>query len=360
MINSKLNLQKGFTIVELLIVVVVIAILAAITIVSYNGITANAKESAIKSDLATAAKKLNVHKIQEGSFPSPGDNQDYLANLTYSTTPSGFCVQGSANNKNFHITEAGSAQEGECPLIPIAMQTITNANCTEKRMLGYDARDNHTYWIQKMPDGKCWMLTNLAYGGGISDGGTGVYGDVLNVLIYSPVSGAVYHTYTEPRYYISASKSNPTTLPVVPSDSVDGGVTDPQFGYYYNYCAAMGGQADTSACLNASLPLADTTVSVCPSGWRLPTQAPVNELKQLNDAVNGGLTNNGSGLYAVWMGQGDRYWHGTFTLGGSSNYRSSTQASSTQAYILNFRSNNVQTTHAHSKAHGRSVRCVAS
>jgi len=39
--------QSGFTIVELLIVVVVIAILAAITIVAYNGIQNRAKSSAV-------------------------------------------------------------------------------------------------------------------------------------------------------------------------------------------------------------------------------------------------------------------------------------------------------------------------
>jgi len=55
---------SGFTIVELLIVVVVIAILAAITIVSYNGITSQAKEAARKSDLATWKKKSEIYKIQ--------------------------------------------------------------------------------------------------------------------------------------------------------------------------------------------------------------------------------------------------------------------------------------------------------
>jgi len=45
------HLHDGFTIVELLIVVVVIAILAAITIVSYNGVQAQAKRSAIASSV---------------------------------------------------------------------------------------------------------------------------------------------------------------------------------------------------------------------------------------------------------------------------------------------------------------------
>ena len=41
--------QKGFTIVELLIVIVVIAILATITIVAYNGVSQRAKESATQN-----------------------------------------------------------------------------------------------------------------------------------------------------------------------------------------------------------------------------------------------------------------------------------------------------------------------
>ncbi len=57
--NIKSN-NQGFTIVELLIVVVVIAILAAITIVSYNGITGRANNSSAKSAAANVAKKVEA------------------------------------------------------------------------------------------------------------------------------------------------------------------------------------------------------------------------------------------------------------------------------------------------------------
>ena len=65
--------QKGFTIVELLIVVVVIAILAAITIVSYNGITARAHNSAVQSDVQSIAKKIQTYATasNNGTYPFP-------------------------------------------------------------------------------------------------------------------------------------------------------------------------------------------------------------------------------------------------------------------------------------------------
>lgn len=59
----------GFTIVELLIVVVVIAILATITIVSYNGIQQSTRESTVQSDLATAKKQLLMWKAENDTFP---------------------------------------------------------------------------------------------------------------------------------------------------------------------------------------------------------------------------------------------------------------------------------------------------
>lgn len=61
--------REGFTIVELLIVVVVIAILAAITIVSYNGITNRAHDTTVKTDATNAAKQLEIAKTTDGHYP---------------------------------------------------------------------------------------------------------------------------------------------------------------------------------------------------------------------------------------------------------------------------------------------------
>ncbi len=66
--------QTGFTIVELLIVVVVIAILAAITIVAYNGIQNRAKSSALQSMVSQTAKKVALAAVN--------DNDQYPADKT--------------------------------------------------------------------------------------------------------------------------------------------------------------------------------------------------------------------------------------------------------------------------------------
>lgn len=61
---------RGFTIVELLIVVVVIAILASITIVSYNGITARAEKAKTLVVVQNLLDALSIYKISEGSYPT--------------------------------------------------------------------------------------------------------------------------------------------------------------------------------------------------------------------------------------------------------------------------------------------------
>lgn len=60
---------SGFTIVELLIVIVVIAILAAISIVAYNGIQERARFAAMRSDLSSLNKAIQLYYAQNGSYP---------------------------------------------------------------------------------------------------------------------------------------------------------------------------------------------------------------------------------------------------------------------------------------------------
>lgn len=67
--SVKLNSRPtGFTIVELLIVIVVIAILASITIVAYNGIQQRAKSAAYVSALQSWEKILRIQNVTNGDW----------------------------------------------------------------------------------------------------------------------------------------------------------------------------------------------------------------------------------------------------------------------------------------------------
>jgi prepilin-type N-terminal cleavage/methylation domain-containing protein len=62
--------ERGFTIVELLIVIVVIGILAGISITSYNGITDRARLTAAKSAAAAVAQKAELYLIETSDYPT--------------------------------------------------------------------------------------------------------------------------------------------------------------------------------------------------------------------------------------------------------------------------------------------------
>lgn len=64
--------NNGFTIVELLIVIVVIGVLASISIAAYNGVQARARNVDRQSDVNAIAKALAIYEIENGSFPKQG------------------------------------------------------------------------------------------------------------------------------------------------------------------------------------------------------------------------------------------------------------------------------------------------
>lgn len=111
--------RTGFTIVELLIVVVVIAILAAISIVAYNGIQERAILSTLKSDIANAAKQMELANAETGSYPTslPSAVKASSGNtLSLSQSATGFCVNGESNSSTpahwrYESTAGGLQQE---------------------------------------------------------------------------------------------------------------------------------------------------------------------------------------------------------------------------------------------------------
>lgn len=80
----------GFTIIELLIVIVVIGILAAITIVAYNGVQQRAQTAKINSDLTNFDKAIEAARINSGKV---------LMDITASTATAGTCMSKPAGTE---------------------------------------------------------------------------------------------------------------------------------------------------------------------------------------------------------------------------------------------------------------------
>ena len=68
---------RGFTIVELLIVIVVIGILAAITVVAFNGVQERSRTNRVNSELASIKKAMLSYKSLNNELPPVGDSWNF-------------------------------------------------------------------------------------------------------------------------------------------------------------------------------------------------------------------------------------------------------------------------------------------
>ena len=347
--NNTPTTSKAFTIIELLIVIVIIGILVAITAVSYNGVTRQAKEATAKSDLKQASAQLEIDKAKSSSnnqYPSTtsGLKSSPGTNLEITSTGSTYCLSAIIPSSiSFHITNTNTApQTGvcsghlpadtpteltnntpiqdvnrlQCNNLPIYDGTNTSAIRTVT-----DNRDGTTrnYEIAKLADNKCWMLTNLKLG------------KTSGITTLTPANTNIATNFILPQLITTGTLSldTPYTYGPVPGDTGTGATN---YGYLYNWPAATAGETQ------ASMPGDGTNnntapYSICPKSWRLPTGGwnaavtdTIGDYPDLDRAFGGAGQYAGSGQanIAKWQNNGpfkgvfSGDWYGSFRYQSSS------------------------------------------
>lgn len=147
--------QTGFTIVELLIVIVVIGILAAITIISYNGIQARAYNTSVIAGARQTISLINQYVAVNGAYPSLGgelcatldnscksntngvvnaDNTSFMTNLKTVGTPLPSAPAGDVSGRfgilYYNFTNSGYTYNGAVQSIYVYyVLKGSNTNC---------------------------------------------------------------------------------------------------------------------------------------------------------------------------------------------------------------------------------------
>lgn len=163
--------NSAFTIVELLVVIVVIGILAAITIVSYSGIATRAKIASIRSDLVSSSKLLKMFYVDYGYYPntisvdcisSPNSSTNLClrpsSGNSFTDTPyirpndQSFVLTSTNGSLKYHITESSEVIVGayiDPNYVVIGSQTWSRKNLNVGTMINSATAQTNNSVIEK-------------------------------------------------------------------------------------------------------------------------------------------------------------------------------------------------------------------
>ena len=262
-----------------------------------------------------------------GNYWSSTVNSNYGAYTLYLGTSHVYHTYGDNKYLGFSVR---CIADDKLSLDNIAnMQDMTPEICakaqTHQTTTLRDIRDGNTYTVAKLKDGKCWMTQNLR---------------IINKTI-TPADSDVTTSYAIPASSINGFSSNNTSNAYVDND-----------GGLYTWYTATAGTGTQSMSTQGQ----NTTVSICPKGWRLPTSGNGGEFEALNNRYSSisDLTANADFTFSGRVHSSSRGYQGS-----SGYYWSSTVNSSSNAYHLLLNTSYVYPANHSSKNYGFSVRCIA-
>lgn len=103
---------KGFTLVELLIVIAIIGILSATVLVSLNQTRVKARDALRQSDLKQVRTALEIYYFENGEYPAHGSNTR-LAEIASALTPK--YIPTIPVDPTFGVTTSGYRYRSDAP-----------------------------------------------------------------------------------------------------------------------------------------------------------------------------------------------------------------------------------------------------
>ena len=150
-----------------------------------------------------------------------------------------------------------------------SMQNLSASQCTTTATTVKDSRDGQAYRIQRLADGKCWMLDNLNLG--VNSLTTDLTSSNSNLS--TTVTASTFNGWRKTNSTFSYNTNVNTAGQFIPQRG-----KDPQsgtgYGALYNYYAATGGSISGTS-------FAVAEYDICPAGWRMPTGGASGDFAKL-------------------------------------------------------------------------------
>ena len=147
MLHNRARNQKGFTLVELLIVVIILGILAAVVIPQFNTAASESKEAALASNLATIRQAIEMYKVQHNDvFPTAAIETELTTKTNISGGTTGTLLYGPYLRNSFPKNPVDSANS-----------TLIGTSTTAGAL---PAGDGGSQWFYNTADGAFFANTS--------------------------------------------------------------------------------------------------------------------------------------------------------------------------------------------------------
>ena len=296
--------------------------------------------------------KVNNITIQNGGTISLEQGISYSITMTPSSNyvfsswsaTSGTVGSTSTQTTTYVIGSSNATLTAATSFNGTYIQNISASSCTTTPSTVFDSRDMHTYTIQRLNDGNCWMMENL-------DLGRTTLSTSLtssNTNLSTTITASTFNGWKK-----TSGTATYTAGEFISRDGTDGTSGTP-YGTLYNYCAASAGT------ICSTMNYDNAGYDICPAGWRLPTGGSSGELANLYtqygsvSSMRASIANSGA-AFALSGGFSDST---PYSTGSWTYYWASTNNSNTAMHDLGISSSSINQIDGSLRYYGQPIRCI--